>query len=269
MDRPDYTQLLQELPIRRALTTISNRARIITKRLKMAANFDQYPSKEKNFSFSCRYGPIGLQTPGRRGGSAGFLGLAPLVNTSQFISPIDGAIKTGRQGAFYVCGVNATMDFSWTRTNANNDGGPVNALPPGDLFDPVIENNGGGQTLQNLNDLDFSAGGASLQNAPSCSWEIDLYDRRRGRSITDGRVPAETFFVGTLGFRKVGGMVYEAGGARGMRWDVDTEIEPRLYVTSARVPFMDTSTTIYNFAQVAFWVNLVFRGYVALEDSHV
>jgi hypothetical protein len=142
-------------------------------------------------------------------------------------------------------------------------------MPAGDLFDAVIEQNGGGQTLQNLMDIEWSAGGVALQNAPNMAWELDLYDKRRGRSISGGRVPAEMFMVGTLGFRKVGGMAYEAGGARGMRWDVDTEIEPRLYVTQARVPFTDTSTAIFEDARVAFWLNLVFRGYVALEDSHV
>ncbi len=267
-DRPDEYQLLKELPMRRALVTLSNRARIITKRLKTVANFDQYPSKEKNFSFSCRYGPIPLETPGRQGETVGYLGLADLINTTQPRLPIEGNMKTGRQGAFYLCGVNATMDFSWTRTGANGDGGPVNALPAGDLFDSVIEQNGGGQTLQNLMDLEWSAGGTQRQNAPSMSWEIDLYDKRRGRSISGGRVPAEMFMVGTLGFRKVGGMAYEAGGARGMRWDVDSEIEPRLYVTQARVPFA-TTDAIFNAARVAFWANVVFRGYVAMEDSHV
>lgn len=270
-DRPrlDEYKLLAELPIRRALITLSNRARTVIKRLHSVANFDQYPSKEKSFTFSCRYGPFDLQTPGRNGADDGYFGDAPLVSTSQYTLPIDGTIKTGRQGAFYICGVNAAMDFSWTRTSANGDGGPVSSLPAGNLFDASIEQNGGGVTLLNLTNLDWTIDPANTpMNAPSFGWEMDLYDRRRGRSITGGRIPGEYFTVGTLGFRKVGGMAYEPGGARGMRWDADTEIEPRLYITQTWVPGIDDDT-LYDDARVAFWLNVAFRGYYALEDSHV
>ncbi len=258
--RPDTKELLELLPYRRYIRMMRDRVARLTKKLGASAYMDQYAGKTIPQAFSALYGPISLQTP-RRVGTTGFYGEAALIDPAQFIIPRDGTWKTGREGAFHWCGSSATAYLTWTRTDANGDGGPTVALPAGDIYTPVFENNGGAMAFHNLIDIKFSpdlnGAGATELIAPSIHFDIDLYDKKRGRSITDGRVPAETFFAGTLGFKP----------EDELRWDVDTEVEPRLYVNQARVPNMDTSATIFADARVSFYVMLTMHGYTTLAED--
>lgn len=251
--KPDMYQLLDELPVRRYLDMLRYKIMVLNQRLGTAAGFDQYPGKTVPYMFSKLYGPIPMTTP-RRVGTTGFWGLATLVNTATPLLPRGQNILTGRDGVFYWCSTNATNFISWTRTTDAGvvPNGPVVTLPVGDIFRPVIEANGGARVLQNLSDIKYG------YQEPSLSWEIDVYDKKRGRSITDGKIPAETFFGGTMGFKPL---------KKPARWDVDTEIEPRLYVTQARVPQLDSDDDLYAASQVAFYVNVVFKGFLALEEG--
>jgi hypothetical protein len=246
--KPDMFKLLDELPARRYMDMLRYRVQMLNQALGKSAYFDQYPGKTVPYMFSKLYGPIGQVTP-RRVGVTGWLGQAPVANPAIFILPRQNNVLTGRDGVFYWCSTNATNLLSWTRTSAAS--GPVVTKPVGDIFTPVIDNNGGARILQNLSDVNFN------YREPSISWDIDIYDKRRGRSITSGRIPAETIFGGTMGYKK---------WKKPVRWDVDTEIEPRLYVNHARVPFQDTNGPVFDASQVAFYVNVVFKGFLALEE---
>lgn len=256
--KPDLFALTEDLPLRRYIQTQRHRVNRLKDKMNRSAYYDQYAGKSDPYNYSLWYGPIGLQTP-RRVGTTGFLGLAPLVDPSVFLLPRTGNIQTGRDGTFMWHSVNATSYISWTRT-AQTAGwpvtGPINSQPAGDLFSSVQLMNGGGQVLQNLSDIAWGRTTTSPLDAPAVYWEIELYDRKRGRSITDGKLPAEAFFGGSLGFKELNcPKVFEP----------DTEIEPRLYVNQARIPGADTDTAVYEAARVAFFVNIIFKGEMVFE----
>lgn len=278
--RPDLFQLLEELPVSRYLKTLSHRVYSLAGKLNRSAYFDQHAGKSVPYNYSLIWGPITQATP-RRVGATGFLGLAPLIDPNTFILPRNGNVLTGRDGAFIWHATNMSTWLSWTRTSATAAwpvAGPVSALPAGDIFSSVVQANGGAQVLMNLSDIGWGNGASARGiDAPAVYFEIDLYDKKRGRSVTGGRVPAETYFGGTLGAKEhslprgtVGG---GGGGGTAYRWEPDTEIEPRLYVNQARVPQIDPATgiydqdsTIFNAQTVAFYVTMTFKGELLLEE---
>lgn len=126
---------------------------------------------------------------------------------------------------------------------------PVAGVAAAGLFDPAIDSNGGAIILNNFGgNQQFS--GAPVH--PHLCCEIDLYDRTRGRSITSGRVPAETFMGGNYGFKKL---------STPMSFEHGTEIEPRLYVTEAQMMAIMDETAVYLAASVAIYVTIVFKGF--------
>lgn len=264
--RPDLFQLLEELPVSRYLKTLSYRVNQLKNKLNRSAYYDQYAGKSVPYNYSLLYGPINLTTP-RRQGTTGFLGLATVADPSAFILPRNGNVLTGRDGVFMWHSTNMTTFINWTRTAQTGGGwpaGPVTALPPGDIFSSVVDMNGGGQVLQNICDIGWGAADIRAIDSPSLNFDVDLYDRKRGRSITGGRVPAETFFGGTMG---------ACENAMPYRWEPDTEIEPRIYVNQARAPLWDTvaetydqNTTLFNKQQVQFYLTLTFKGELLLEE---
>ena len=139
--------------------------------------------------------------------------------------------------------VTALSDPSW----------PVAGVPQGGLFDPAIQNNGGGIILNNF------AGNQQFSSAiihPKVCAEIDIYDKTRGRSLTSGRVPLETFTGGAYGFKKL---------PEPLRFERGSQIEPRLYVTQVQMSeIMEEGfggTPVYLAADVRVYVSMVFKGY--------
>jgi hypothetical protein len=85
-----------------------------------------------------------------------------------------------------------------------------------------------------------------------------LYDKKRGRFLTDGRLPAEAF---------VGGAFSNKLTPKQTRWNVDTEIEPRILVTEVSMgPPLDGAQP-YAAAKVAAYINVAFIGYNVLEEK--
>lgn len=128
--------------------------------------------------------------------------------------------------------------------------GPVNTLPVAGLYDPALAQNGGGIILNNFTGTpQFS--GATVR--PRVGVEVDIYDKTRGRSITNGRISPEPFTGGSYGFKKIPLTAFPHG----------SEIEPRLYVTECRMmALLDLVTpTDWSKIQVAAWVNITFKGY--------
>jgi hypothetical protein len=253
----DVYQKLAELPLRRYTEVLRNKAQDLTNMLVDPAYFDQYPSKRVPWIFSRTYGPIPLTAPRHYEEELqqGFNQLAPLANPDGFILPREGTIKTGRDAAFVWCASNAFAYLSWTY-DAEPDFGdpspptPVVPLPAGDILDPVLSMNGGAVIVPNVANANH--------RSPRVCFEMALYDKKRGRFLTDGRLPAEAF---------VGGAFSNKLTPKQTRWNVDTEIEPRILVTEVSMgPPLD-GTQPYSVARVAAYINVAFIGYNVLEEK--
>jgi hypothetical protein len=183
----------------------------------------------------------------------GFNQLATLTNPDSFILPREGTIKTGRDAAFVWCSSNAFAYLSWTYDGEPGSFPPVSVpvvpLPAGDILDPVLSMNGGAVIIPNIANANH--------RSPRVCFELALYDKKRGRFLTDGRLPAEAF---------VGGAFSNKLTPKQTRWNVDTEIEPRLLVTEVSMgPPLDREQ-LYSVANVAAYINVVFTGYNVLEE---
>ena len=184
---------------------------------------------------------------------SGFNQLAPLANPDSFILPREGTIKTGREAAFVWCSSNAFAYLSWTYEGEPGDPSPptpVVPLPAGDILDPVLSMNGGAVLIPNVANANH--------RSPRVCFEMALYDKKRGRYLTDGRLPAEAF---------VGGAFANKLTPKQTRWNVDTEIEPRIVVTEVNMgPPLD-GVQPYALANVAAYINVAFIGYNVLEEK--
>lgn len=247
----DVYQKLAELPLRRFAEVLRNKAQDITGMLATPAYFDQYPSKRVPWLFSRTYGPIGLTATRNFGVGLAFDQLAPLGNPTSYILPREGTIKTGRDAAFVWCASNAFAYLSWTYTGEAEIGAPINPVPAGDIFDPVFPTNGGAVVLPNIANASFSA--------PHVCFEMALYDKKRGRFLTDGKIPAEAFVGGAYANKLV---------PKETRFNVDTEIEPRLTITEVRMGSTLDAAQPYAVASVAAYVNIAFLGYNILEEHY-
>ena len=192
----------------------------------------------------------------------GFNQLATLVDPSQYLLPREGTIKTGREAAFVWCSSNAFAYVSWTYTAdpeipSPNDPPPatlpvpINPLSAGDLFDPLLQMNGGAVIIPNIANANHTS--------PRVCFDLALYDKKRGRYLTDGSLPAESFVGGAFANKLV---------PKQTRFNVDTEIEPRLTITEINMgPVLD-ATKAYAAASVAVYVNVAFIGYNVLEEKY-
>ncbi len=242
---------LSNLPIRRYANALRNQVNDLTKRLDSQAYLDQYPGKSVPGLISKLYGPIALTTA-RRNGATGFEAFATVANPGQFVLPRNTNILIGRDAAFYWCSTNVYGYLSWTYAADPGFAAPITTLGPGDIFDTVIERNGGAIAMNN-----FALDGYITPTRPNISFELDLYDRKRGRSINDGKLPAETFAGGAFEFKKAPSIV---------RMDVDTEIEPRLYVDEVRMGANLNADQPFNAARVRAYVSLVLKGYFVYDE---
>jgi hypothetical protein len=226
---------LWELPIRRATQVLRNKVEALNNKIGFSpANFDQLPGKANTWCFSCLYGPIPLTD-----------GTAQTNDLSLFYLPQGQNILTGRDASFF-----------WTETNVFAFG-QRNAigLTNKSIFDPeriggggtVIQNFQGPQAVNNNN----SDANDDTGEFAKISLEIDLYDKKRGRSITNGPMPTQVLQGGAFDFR---------AWAEAPRFDPDTEIEPRLYVRDAS---QSPSLTALN---TVFFVNIVFKGVSVLQE---
>jgi hypothetical protein len=192
----------------------------------------------------------------------GFNQLATLVDASQYLLPREGTIKTGREAAFVWCSSNAFAYVSWTYTAdpeipSPNDPPPatlpvpINPLSAGDLFDPLLQMNGGAVIIPNIANANHTS--------PRVCFDLALYDKKRGRYLTDGSLPAESFVGGAFANKIV---------PKQTRFNVDTEIEPRLTITEINMgPVLDAAKA-YAAASVAVYVNVAFIGYNVLEEKY-
>lgn len=241
-------QSIREAPQRRILQGLLTRLDDADRKLNSPGQ--QGPQGRKPQALCVTWGPIGLQTP-RREGTVGFYGKAPLVSPGTYLTPnypstVNPFVAT--PGPFYWVSSGVYSDFGWTYTASPAPDTPVAGKQAG-LFDPAIEKNGGGIILNNF------AGTQQFVGAPVhpriCA-EIDIYDKTRGRSLTSGRVPLETFTGGAYGFKNL---------PEPLRFERGTQIEPRLYVTECAMTSVLDTNDYYDVSDVKVYVTMVMKGY--------
>ena len=187
---------------------------------------------------------------------SGFSQLAPVANPSEYLLPREGTIKTGREAAFVWCSSNAFAYVNWTYTQSPGEEFPLASVPiaavgAGDILDPVLSMNGGAVVIPNIANANHTS--------PRVCFELALYDKKRGRFLTDGSLPAEAF---------VGGAFSNKMTPKQTRFNVDTEIEPRLVITEVNMGPILEGARAYAAASVAVYVNVAFIGYNVLEEKY-
>jgi hypothetical protein len=258
--RKDIFQQAQDEANIHRLFALQQQVDELEREINETGGMPQYPGKTVPWAFSALYGPIPILATRRNDSGAGTVHLAPLVSTTTPYLPRNRNLLVGRDGAYYWCAANVAGYYSWTYTSDPGTSVAVPAIVPvrnavADIFDPVFPNNGGAEGLQN-----FAAFCCSGFANPHVCFEVDLYDKKRGRSLTDGKCPPEPFMGLTYGFQEFDSP---------QRFQEDTELEPRLFVTDAGVlgaiSAPDTDA-VYNASSVAFYVNLALRGYRVLPE---
>lgn len=248
----DIFQGLKDLPFRRFALAQMNRVDALVDRLGVPILADQYPGKIEPTAFSCIYGPIPMLATRTIPTATGFDKLATVVSTSTPFLPVGANPLTGANHSFKWMDWNTAALLQWSYVSAPGLAAPVPINPAelADLFDPVFDN-GGAQVMQNFSSA-FADVAGETGNPPRVCFEIDLYDRKRGRSITNGRIPGQVALGGAFEFKKVFGP---------MRWDPDTEIEPRVYITEVKMTDALDTDAAFEAARVAVYLNICFRGY--------
>lgn len=263
--RPDVQTQHEELPVRGLLAVKRDQVSDLNNKLDEIGWMPDLSGatlgRRRPIAFSRVYGPIGMQTT-RRVGVAGFRGLAPIVQPNTFILPTTTNILTGRNTTFFWVSTHVVSYISWTYTAGTVPSTrPWTTTPAGDLFSSVVEQNGGAQLLLNNSGFSFTSAdsfmlGQDNPGKPKLCFELEFYDKRRGRFISDGRLPGEMFATGAYSPKEL---------AAPVRVDPDTEIEPRVYVTECRMTDYLETTVNYNAASVSCWINLTLRGYASTE----
>ncbi len=222
---------------------------------------NQYPGKCVPFSYSRTYGKfqyngITAQNPTPN----------PRIDFLLPSRPSPGNLIVGREGAFHLVSMNyaafSTMSFS-----------PIGSAvvpTPGDLFDSFFYLRGGavGETNR-TNQLLFAADLDGIAGADSSArlafdpigFELEFYDKKRDRALHEDRLPSEQINGANYTNKKI---------SQEIRFDSNTEIEPRVYITSpirsqAGVQSVgELPAGTVNFDRW-MWINIMFKGYLELE----
>lgn len=241
-------------PIKRFAGLVRNRTNDLRSLMNNEPAFlDQYPSKAVPYIFSKLY-TFGLVASRHwdDGANNGFLKLAPVASRKAFETPRNQNIFVGRDGPFFWCQssisgfVSLTYDADPGNTDATQFGGPT----AGDIFDPVLTSNGGAQAMN------FFFSKVDWQNKPNISFELELYDRKRQRRLHDGRLPPQLLSGQQYANKLL---------SNPLRFDPNTEIEPRVYLNEVRMGDLLDTDQAYNAAVFKGYLNLSFIGYKVLD----
>lgn len=198
-------------PFVQYINTLRNKIADINAMIDSPAALDQYPGRSVPYCFTRLYGPISLTSP-------------VTVNPSQYLLPRNGNVKVGRYGSFVWCETVVTTYLSWT-WKQQPESLPVSVeafgAKNGDIWDFVVENNGGALVMQNNRYVATDTSPAVAP--PTVCFELGFYDKLRGRYLHDrDRLPSRLFAGQNFASKETGEAV---------RFDNNTEIEPRLYVS--------------------------------------
>lgn len=238
-------------PFKRAVDLVRDRTEALTRRMHRPAFLDQYPANAVPHVYSLLY-RFGL-VAARRNGAVGFEGKAPVVNLGQELLPYRGVFFVNREGPFYWTQTNAVGYVSLTYDADPGNGGVVfgdTVGPVGDIFDPVLANNGGAETLN------YFYSNVQYEDKPNICFDLELFDTKRSRRLHEGHLPPQV--ITAQGFAN-------KRNASEMRLDPNTEVEPRVRLLEVRPGDLLDTDQAYDAAQVQFYLNLIFIGYKVLE----
>jgi hypothetical protein len=257
MPEPMFNDILERhltRPFKQYVDTLRNKVSDLADRLNAPAALDQYPGRRVPYAFSRIYGPVGPTTP-RRGDAGGFEELAPLAQPAQFLTPRNGNIKVGQIGSFLWQETSVYAYLSWTYgADPGIAATNVATFPSaGDIFDNVFPENGGALAFNNFRFLEVSPPGLlSAGVPPDVSFDLGLYEKTRGRFLHDrDRMPINVFAGQNFANRKV---------AQPIRFDPNTELEPRIYINEVRMGNILDTDQAYNAAQVKVYLFVTFHG---------
>lgn len=201
---------------------------------------DQHSGNVKPFCYSRVWGPLTYQS----------------ASLTQYILPSypsPSSIVVGREGAFWWDEVNCAVFSSWPMSPVDT----VNVPAVGFIFDSAFKQNGGAipDPLMGLSVK------ANDHRQHPIGFDMVLYDKKRGRALHDDRLPREFFD---------GGRVTNKSLAEPIRFDPNSELEPRLYLNSPLedetgvITLDDGIHTVKTTRYI--WINIMFKGHIALED---
>lgn len=273
--KPDFANLLEshrKLPFSRFMDVIESKLDDLVDLLDRPTPYDQGPGRSVPACLTAWYGPLPLTTPVREGvgapnlaGQDGFCTLAAIANPSKFSVPNGGDLNPGRDSRFIIKSLNAFGFVNWGyKSNPGFSVPYTNPNGVGDILDevgnnPAIGPNGGAMPLDFFGGT-FSTANTIQPNLPNISFEVELYDKLRGRRMHDQRLPSQLFCGGRFANRKTSSPLV---------WPVGSKIEPRLFVTEIRMGSILDEAVAYNAASVKAWVCLVFKGEKVLEVPNV
>lgn len=250
-------------PFSQFINTLRNKISDINELLDSPAALDQYPGRAYPFAFTRLFGPFGM-TAARVGSPAafGFDKLAPAATPAQYLLPRNGNIKVGRYGSFVWTETCVTTYLSWTYATPPGAAIPLNVEPfgtrNGDIWDTVVENNGGAMVMQNNRYVDDLLDGGAQADIPNIAYELGLYDKLRNRFLHDrDRLPFQLFAGQNFTNKKT---------AQGMRFDNNTELEPRLYINEVRPRTALSTDQAFNAARIKAYFVLTIKGRLEQQE---
>lgn len=262
--KPDFGTLVdkhRQLPFKRFMDLIGSKIDDLNEMLLKPAPYDQGPGRIIPYAIPVLYGPLPLTTPRRfeeADGGTGFEAFAKLATPDQFVLPRAGDILIDQEMSFHCHSLSAYGFVNWGYT-AQGVGIPVapyvNLRGVGDILDrvgsdPSIDENGGAMPMDYFGGT-FSTLSTPQPNLPNIAFEIELYDRIRGRRMHDGRLPVEMFQGGRIAHRETASV---------LKFEKGSKIEPRLFITEIRMGSVLDTTVAFNAASVKAYVMLVFKG---------
>jgi len=266
--KPDFGTLVdkhRQLPLKRFMDLIGSKLDDLNDLLLKPTPYDQGPGRIEPYSIPVLYGPIPLTTAGRAGdlvGQDGFQAQAALADPAKFIIPRGGDIIISRNQSVRIYSMSAYGFVNWGYTENPGFVVPspvIDARGVGDIFDNVINANGGAMPLDYFGGT-FSTLSTPQPNLPNIAFEVELYDRIRGRRMHDKRLPSEMFQGGRIGHRKTGSL---------LSWEQGSKIEPRVFIKEARMGSVLDGADAFEAASVKVWLVLLFKGTAHLEAPNV
>lgn len=265
--KPDFGTLVEkhrQLPFKRFMDVIGAKVDDLIEMLDRPAPYDQGPGREVPYALSAWFGPLPLTTARRVVNTAGVEGhelTAAVANPAAFVIPRNGDLLIGREMSVKINSISAYGFVNWgyksnpgfnvPYTNPNGVGDILDAVGP----DPAIGPNGGAMPMDYFGGC-FSTLSSTQPNLPNISFEVELYDKLRGRRMHDKRLPSEMFS---------GGRIAHPLRASPLLWEKGSKIEPRLFITEIRMGSVLDTDTAFNAASVKAWVCLVFKGVQRVE----
>lgn len=248
-------------PFKRACDAAISRADSIMQAMKSPAFLDQYPSNAVPYAFSKLY-EFELVAPRRDPNANGYLLLANTVDLGENLLPRNGNIRVGPDGDFYWTKTNAFgyMSLTWTQDPSDAALNSVQVFggnSVGDIFDSVVDQNGGAEAVDyfGINQRAIESG-SGFFGLPSISWDLQMYDAKRGKALHENRLSPEVLVAQRYDNKEV---------SFPTRFRVNTEIEPRVRILESNCGMPLITDAAFNDQISKLYLSLTFIGYKVLN----